>query len=116
MREPEHVYIGIRCGDVWQVCLADAITEGELRGVDVLRDLRCTLVFGTCPQAALIQIRGQAQRERDPFLALRMEGHASPGLALVRAYVDRARAAELLRQPSIMVGQSAGLTDGMVGR
>ncbi|MDB4985225.1 MAG: hypothetical protein JWN04_403 [Myxococcaceae bacterium] len=90
MDELEHIYIGILRGESWEVCSAEALTEEDLRDVNVMRELQSTLVFGGDAQAARAQIKRQVLLRKDPFMALSIEGHNSRGLALVRDRVQRA--------------------------
>jgi hypothetical protein len=88
--EQEHVFIGIRRDGVWHVYPAESVTEVALHGVDVLRDLRSTLVMGPAFLEALAELREQDALGQDPFYALDVPGHACRGLELVREHVRRA--------------------------
>lgn len=70
---------------------AQNITDVELQGVHLTRDLQSTLVTGDTASTAKTQIIWQASFDQDPFAALYVDGHTCRGLELVRAeYVQRA--------------------------
>ncbi|MDB4991747.1 MAG: hypothetical protein JWN04_6925, partial [Myxococcaceae bacterium] len=87
----EHVYIGIRRDGLWHVYPAEKVTDQELEGVDVMRDLQSTMVVDHLGSTAKTKILWQATFGADPFAALHTPGHTCRGLELVRAYVERAQ-------------------------
>jgi signal transduction histidine kinase len=87
----EHLYVGIRRHDrTWEVRPVEDVTETDLLGVEIERDLQCTVVVGRDEAAAAHQIALQARSQSDPFRALDVEVPHSPGLELVRHHVRRA--------------------------
>ncbi|MDB4985224.1 MAG: hypothetical protein JWN04_402 [Myxococcaceae bacterium] len=93
--DQEQIYIGIRRDGLWHVYPAEKVTEAELAGVDVLRDLQSTMVVDHLASTAKTKILWQATFGSDPFAALHVPGHACKGLELVR---ERVRQATLKRR------------------
>jgi signal transduction histidine kinase len=85
----EHLYLAIRRdGANWTVLPAEHIDAADLDGLNVLSDLRAVLVLGQDPDEARCQVIIQEARGTDPWAALRVAGHASPGLTAVRARIE----------------------------
>ena len=81
--EQEHLYIGIRRHGSWRVWPVSDLTERELEGVNIQRDVQCTWVHGLDPAAALREVALQSERGVAPFSALK---HAEHGLHLLCKY------------------------------
>jgi hypothetical protein len=90
MQQQEYIFVGIWRDQAWSVQLAETVTAEDLADVDVAQHLRTTVVIGRDHPQATLQLANEAEEGVDPFAALRLDGHESSGLKLVRDHVQRA--------------------------
>lgn len=87
----ETIYIGIWQAGRWCVYPVESVTDELLAGLNILRDVRATVIPRQDEALAARQLGSETARGVDPHYPLHLSGHDCRGLELLRENIRRAR-------------------------